>query len=341
MSDPTPYACRTLDCPMAGVDIPPAAAAQAGFRCWLCQQPLQTRDEAPAPADAPQWPPGLAPADLPTYLAHPWAAYWLERHPRLKLLWLIEAAEVAVRWSTAVVLAEVLHGHGGDLPETVAASVREHVERPTLGRWLMILAALSRERPARPPLAPAVFDLSAAVFAPRFRTQAHGGTAADSLLVLRNQVVHGGGLSWAAADALAQAHRDGFHKLLRRVAEATAPAETIAVRHHEARRLRGLTPEPIPLPEALAGAGDGVWLTAAGDRRRLFPLLDYGPVRRLGDGGQLTALPGDAAAQVYFRSDRQRLSYLPLGRDEALSENADVAAFRALFRLDEAPRRPA
>jgi hypothetical protein len=45
------------------------------------------------------------------------------------------------------------------------------------------------------------------------------------------------------------------------------------------------------------------------------------------------------APQLYLRSDSKRLQYTPIGRDEAVSEELDVGAFRELFRLDELRER--
>ncbi len=346
MTEPLGYSCRTEDCPLCGVEFTATAAASLNFSCARCHQPLVAVTVTP-------WPAGLAPEALPTYLAHPWAAYWQESHPRVKLSWLIDAAELSVRWSVAVALAEVLHAHGGVLPEAVLDRVRAHVERPTLGRWLEILRTLSEHRPAQPLLAPEIFDLYRTTVEPTFfgtdpvtgREAPEGRARVErSLLALRNRVVHGGGLSTARAQALVAAQGPRLEALVRAAVQATAGTEVIALREGRAERLQGLDPEAVPIPSGLAEAAEGVWLVGEAGCLLLVPLLTYGPVLRLGADGQLHELPGDPAAQVYVRAERDWLSYLPLGREEAYAESQDIAAFRALFRLDverPAPRRAA
>ena len=68
----------------------------------------------------------------------------------MRLAWLTDTADLVVRWTVAVALAEVVHAHGGKLSEAVADAIAEHVERPTLGRWLGGLRALGAAAPARP-----------------------------------------------------------------------------------------------------------------------------------------------------------------------------------------------
>ena len=328
------YTCRNRHCIGAGEPFSASYAAKLGFQCPSCHQSLVASD-GPVPK-AVAWPSGLDPADLPTYLAHPWAALHGEGDPRVKLHWLIDTAEVAVRWTVAVALAEVLEASGGTLSPAVVARLREHIERPTLGQWLNILRTLSAERP-RPPLLASerLFDLYEDAVAPQFRGEREGGTEDNSLLVVRNRLVHGGGLSSAGAHALTQAHHERLARLLRAVVAATPAVEVIAVAAGTGRYLRGLLPEPVPLPDALVGKPDGPWLVGPGGVLPLLPLLDYGPVQRVDIDGRLAKLAGDAAAQVYLRADRHRLAYTPLGRDEAQSETLDIAAFRPLFRLDE------
>ena len=125
----------------------PEAAFWAAWSA-MTGRPVPAQGEGTEKADAQVYPPGLDPASMPTWLAHPWSALWDESHPRVKLHWLVDTAELAVRWAVTVALAEVLHGHDGTLPDTVSAQLRDHIERPTLGRWLAILRALSAAAPA-------------------------------------------------------------------------------------------------------------------------------------------------------------------------------------------------
>lgn len=64
------------------------------------------------------------------------------------------------------------------------AAIAEHIERPTLGRWLAILRALSSEAPAEPKVSTDLFKWTTDTLQPAFS----GKDIDSSLLVLRNQV---------------------------------------------------------------------------------------------------------------------------------------------------------
>ena len=323
----------TPNCPACGSAEVLFSARRQEYQCEDCghRWPLQ------APAPVANWPQGLEPDTLPTYLAAPLAALLAEPHPRVRLHWLVDCAEIAVRWAVAVALAQVVQANAGALPEPIAERLREHIERPTLGRWLGILEALSTARPAGDLLAPGVFDLYGQVFAPRFRGEHQGGTQENSMLMLRNHLAHSAGLRSETARTLLDIHEPGVFDLLRAVAQASAETQVIALSGDRAERLSGPRPSAIPRPAALQDCADGPWLVATTGALPLLPLAGFGPVRRVSSAGQLEDQAGDPAAQLYLRADSERLSYVPLGRDEAVSVSFDVDAFRALFRLDSAP----
>ena len=289
----------------------------------------------PAPGPALDWPAGLSPGDLPTYLAAPLAALLAEPNLRVRLHWLVDCAEIAVRWSVAVTLAQVVQAHAGTLPERLVRRLREHIERPTLGRWLGMLAALSHPRPATEMPAPGFFDLYAGAFAPRFRPEGHGGTLDTSLLLLRNHLAHGAGLPTTAARSLLETHQPGVFALLRAVAQAGQGTQVIALTGAQAVRLAGPRPCSIPRPPELRDSADGPWLITASGVLPLMPLAAFGPVRLVDGAGCVAERPGDPAAQLYLRAERDRLAYVPLGRDEAVSLTFDLDAFRDLFRLED------
>lgn len=321
-------------CPACGALDPLFSAKRQEFICEDCGHRWPVADSA----QALDWPAGLVPDGLPTYLAAPLAVLLAEPHPRLRLHGLVDCAEIALRWSVAVALA-----HAATLPEPLAARLREHIERPTLGRWLGILEALSAARPAADLPAPGFFDLYAQAFAQRFRGERQGATLDDSLLVLRNHLAHGAGLRTEAARTLLQTHETGVFDLLRAVAQAGHGTQVIALTGERAELLAGVCPSPIPRPADLRDCADGPWLVARSARLGLLPLADFGPVRLLGGAGRLEERPGTPAPQLYQRADRDCLAYVPLGRDEAVSLSYDLDAFRALFRLDgePSPRRHA
>lgn len=283
------------------------------------------------------YPDGLDAARMPTYLAHPWHALCAEDHPRVKLHWLTDTAELAVRWAVAVALAEVLAANDLTVPKRLAKIIRDDIERPTLGRWLGILRELSNNPPANARLDARVFKLYEEVFEPMFTSEGRGGTLETSLLMLRNQVAHGGGMSQEHASTLLAAHMPGITKLLRQVIDVTEAATVIAVESGQTSKLLGLEPEPVEPPPKVEIDRDGAWLVNedAGDALPLLPLAIYEPVHMIDSAGELKDKPGGPAAQVFTRASHDRLSYTPLGRDEAHSEVLDVEFFRGVFRLDE------
>ena len=282
------------------------------------------------------WYDGLDPASMPTYLAHSWVALHSEEHPRVRLHWLVDSAELAVRWTVAIALAEVTQGRK-ELPAQVASQIRMHIERPTLGRWLAILHALTNARPAKPRVAPAVFDLWGSHFERKFRTESQGGTVDDSLLVLRNQLAHGGGILKARAQALLDRHLRVVSPLLRAITDVTAGAQVIALVGGSGELMIGPRPRTCAVPSVLTQAIDGPWLVGPNDALPLLPIADFAPVRRADQAGRHRALEGGTTAQLYARSDPQKLVFTPLGSGEFSSENIvreDVLGFRALFQLD-------
>ncbi len=284
------------------------------------------------------WPDALAPDKLPTPLALPYKAMWAETHPRVRLHWLVDTAELTLRWAVAVALGEVRAAHGGQVPAKLARQLRDNIERPTLGRWLGILRDLSAARPAQPLIAPGVFDLYEQTFAPRF-DRGEGADEHSSLLILRNNLAHHGGQTSQGARDLLAAHLPNLHGILSEVLAVTARADAFAMTHGQAHLLRGLEPQPVTAPEALAAHSDGTWLVREDRALALMPLVMFGPVRRVDSAsGELRVQPGAPATQLFARADADRLSYTPLGRDEAQSEQVEVSTFREVFRYDEALR---
>lgn len=281
------------------------------------------------------YPEGLTPDAMPTYIAHPWHSLCVEDHPRVKLHWLTDTAELAVRWAVSVTLAEILFANDMKLPAKLAKQIRDNVERPTLGRWLGVLRELSQNAPSEPVMGMAAFKLYEETFETLFAGGNRGGTLENSLLVLRNQIAHGGGMSQTHAEELLGLHMPLIESLLHAVIDATGHAQIIAVESHEAHLLQGVSPQTIEFPKDLNSKKDGTWLIAEHKALPLLPLAIYGPVRMINSAGELQDKPGGAVAQVFTRAYHDRLSYTPLGRDEAHSEVLDVEVFREVFRLDE------
>ena len=198
------FTCGNAGCPMAGVALPADAAARTEHRCHLCRTALApvSADGTSSPPAHAVWPAGLDPLALPTHVAIPFERYLVEPNPRVRLHWLVDTAEICVRWVAAVTVAEVAADNGGRLPDTVAQRIAYLIERPTLGAWVRMLRTVIANAPSEPKVAPGYFRLVHLVFAMRFRpSQDLEGREGEtpSLLALRNHLVHCGGLSSAAA----------------------------------------------------------------------------------------------------------------------------------------------
>lgn len=274
--------------------------------------------------------------EWPTFLARPWLAILEEDHPGARLQSLVDGAELTLCWAVAIALAEVHNPGDGALPAAVAAELRAHIERPTLGRWLLVLEVLSRSRPARAILVPAAFDLHASEFARLFLSEEQGATVESSLLVLRNRLAHGGGLSRTRASDLFARHVGEVAGLTRATAAATESVDVLAVRAGVAWRLRGPQPAQVSLPDVLQTAGDGLWLVGAQCHLTLLPIADFAPASPMGQREEGSELDRALAPLLYRRALRDRLAYTSLAGETEDGYRLEIQAFRRLFRLDVA-----
>ncbi|MFT4978133.1 MAG: WD40 repeat protein, partial [Myxococcota bacterium] len=292
----------------------------------------RAREESMGEAEV-SWPADLEAATLPTFLALPMQEYLREPNARVRLHWMIDTVEVAIRWACALLCAEATADDGA-LPTMIRRSLQEHIERPTVGRWVGMLRILSTAAPKSPLCPPRAFALHDEIIAPLFSSD---GDENSSMLVLRNRIAHGGGLSTRLAGELLAAHAGRFHALIRAIADCTEGLDIQAMGDDDVIvSLMGLSPAPATTPRRLDGAGEQVWLTNGQRALSLSPLVAFGPIRALSKDGQFVEHGTGRAPQIYARASPQSLSYTPLGRDEAHAERSEVEAFRALFGLDEA-----
>lgn len=279
--------------------------------------------------------PGPALAGLPIYLAIPWAEYLSESHPRIRLHLLCDSVELMVRWAVVVSLSEIRAAHREGLPPRLKEAVAGWIERPTFGQWLGGLRELRRHLPPSPRVAAALLDWAER---PLDGAEArledlvdNRGDASRSLLRLRNDLSHGGGLSRSAAQARLLVHEPLLLDLMNGLATAMGGLQLVAVDGDSTLLLCGTRPSPIARPAALAGQRARTWLV--GDTAlELTPLLRY----------ELVHYPrsdqtGDPAPQCYFRGNQVSQTYIPLGDDTMASDVADPE----FARLFLAPRKPA
>jgi len=284
---------------------------------------------------------------LPSLLSLPLSEYADTSHPVLKLHRLCDAVEILTRFFTTVALAEVraLHPELG-LPESLLETLRPHIERPTLGRWLHILNALLNSLGRPEPLV--VRELPDFV-----RNRLLSAFPRDSellernLLELRNTLVHGGGMTCAHASHLLQAWNPWLTETIRQLSFCNR----VAVCHFDgtrAVRLAGPTAEAGAEVELTAdlrlalgqrGLEGHVLLLREGRWLDLWPLCDYGRARTVTARGVLEEQR--PAPLIYHRAEPTRLLYAALGVELPLGERADVVEqFRTLFRLNQ-PRAAA
>lgn len=326
------YVCCTPDCRSFGKEFDVEEAQSFKFVCLKCGQPLNLFSEA-ASSD-------IHPSSLPSYFAHPWSSYLQETNSRVKLHWLVDTAEVCVRFCVAIALAELVAGNSkpaGDLAETIRAIIL----RPTLGAWLVILRLLSVEgkKLSDCAIAPNIFNLYDGEISKLFNEQ---GTASDSLLVLRNTLVHSGGISTRAAGELLASHRESIESLLTVVMKALPDVQIISLTKGCATLLQGTTPTRIDFtPPALVDKPDGPWLVKGGNALSLFPLLEFAPIEQIGDEGQLVRHDQNETPQVYHRAnlEKERLSYAPLGSDALSADRFDLSNFYELFGFEVQGRK--
>ncbi|MCW8141379.1 MAG: NACHT domain-containing protein, partial [Planctomycetota bacterium] len=277
-------------------------------------------------------------AALPVFLAAPLARVLAAPHPRVALHELADAAEMVVRWVTAVALAEVLATEGRDsLPASLLEELEEvPIERPTLGAWLALRNTLLRQLPEartlRSGLRP-LEELWASCFA-KGEDDGGDGTVATSLFVLRNRLAHGGAFHTEAAERLVPGHLERLEMLARGVSEATRGGELVGRHAGRTYSLVGPLPHAAPdlsLTQSLPASGLFL-LDSSGQPLNLAPLLRFEPV--VPTLGEPPLEPGDPVPQAYFRASRHAAQFTPLDGHHASSFSRDVTGLRRVFGLD-------
>ena len=296
---------------------------------------------------------------LPSLIAIPLRDYLREEHPVLRLHRLCDAAEILTRFLTVVALGEVRRVTGGaPLPARLVRALQPNIERPTLGRWRDMLAALVSEPIADNELVlPEMPEFARreliAALAAAIDTESDAGKgrrdarSSESMLVLRNDLAHGLAITAAAAQALLERWERWADQLIAKLTFLEG-IDVCAVAGGAARRLVGPSIERGSAVAALELAGgsleqlDGHVILLererAGMRQRrlldLWPLCDYGAGQRAGDAARPAHSGGP---MLYFRYEYDRLLYAALGVDlprAEISDDAVIQQFRGLFQLE-------
>ena len=282
---------------------------------------------------------------LPSYLAIPIQAFLVENNPRVKLQWLVDCAEIAVRWVAALNLAQVLDAHQGILPKKLVKQLRNDIRRPTLGQWLNILRSLGEHLYKKKPessLCPDSFSLHEQAFDPLFKKEDSGGNLSNSLLVLRNNLAHGLGMSDTAAQIHLQNHTQLLLQLLQKVSEATQSLRVYYVSANGTQEIHGVTPQTTPpekLPNPLREVESGTWLfnPSSEQKIKIYPLAHYDYVHHINAQGLLEPMGNEHAVQLYQGMQKKHVAYVPIGRDESITLHTNLDAFTQLFQLNPEP----
>lgn len=265
---------------------------------------------------------------LPTPIAIFWAAYNSESHPNVRLQRLTDLLEMVLRWSAALAIAELRHANDGALPEDVQRQLRDHVERPTLGRWMHMMRVVNGH-----PIMPAGTGLSE-VWARVNAACPKDAGIEHSLSDLRNHLCHGGGLNKEQAERLRAAHHDAMVAILHAVNALRGAVHGVS--DDGVVRLVGEEPAVAEVSGAKP-LGCGAWLIDGDNALPLQPLIDFGPVAQVAGDGALQVRTGPPTVQVYLRAMQDRLAYTPVGSNACQAHSLDIAGFRTTFGLD-APR---
>lgn len=189
-------------------------AMTAGQRVWMCEECGYRAALAPDESTAPKVVPGLQ--RLPSLLAITLREYATETgQPVLQLHRLCDAIEVITRFCTIAALGELRRQvRGAPLPDGLVPILRNHIERPTLGRWKELLGAVVMHiDPMGALVVPELLgfvrdDLVPGLETGPAPTQAAPQTSkttagrrrgGEGLIDLRNTLVHGGAMPRAEA----------------------------------------------------------------------------------------------------------------------------------------------
>jgi len=284
---------------------------------------------------------------LPSSVAIPVHDYLSEADPFVKLWCLCDVVEITLRLVVAAGVAELRHG-GRELPDSLRRELGELVDRPTLGQWRFIAATIATHLPCEADLAQDIISL--------LHTPIHGlcsllnspskenRSAANSILLLRNDLAHGGASSkrlaakylalWQPRFEAAMAHHQAILRDWRLI--VATPTGFAELKGFDKAPCRADLPDNVAAGVRTAAANaaqECVVLVRSSAVRALWPLTLFGiPVV---DSVIDTPPAAPAALQLYRRREAS-LHYTPIGSDDTWASvgKADThAAFSQLFKL--------
>lgn len=261
----------------------------------------------------------------PRLLATPVAEFLDETHPLQRLHRLCDVTEVLTRFLVVLTLA-VLRSRSASLPPRLGVLLA-HLERPTLGVWAGLLERAQESLDDDTETLLALRELALAKLLPLLLgercgtergAEGEGPGAIDSILELRNVLVHGGTLSERAARQLLEAWEPPLVELLK--AAPFERCDLLYVGDRATFRLRGTSGLPRVEPPEHAGSLGHVLLRADGRSYDMWPLCSLPP-----EGSR-------EAPALYYRTDQRLLLYSVVGgRNPLWRSRRGYEDFRALF----------
>lgn len=360
MSDP-------MKCPRCGAELL-LAEARGGF-CQACRdsfppEELRAASGPAAPTHRVVRSERLARLvkGLPSTLALVIDEYNREANDYQALQFMCGALEITARFLTTVALAEVWTRRASDrtdFPEQLVKQLLQHLERPTLGSWRVMLTEAIAALPGKAGHKECLLaELPAYV---EVFANALGGSSGDpltKLLPTRNLVAHGGRISEEMVKKLLAAHDDRFEELmhgLRFLSTDAAVALVASPSSGPARILRGVSGsgdefDRARLPEGFRQAGpDRMLLVTPGGVLDLCPLHAHGEIFQI-VRDQLQG-QGEEAIHIYSRAaESAGADYTTLGSrashsrgarswEERFAQIYRLEAWRACFRIEGALAR--
>lgn len=326
------FTCSNQNCPNHNTEFNEKAADYYGYKCDICKSVLcsivatENTENLNFPI-----PDKINPEELPTCLALSVLPLFKEPHPFVRLWRLVDTAEIALRWSVAIALAEVIEIHQGELPVELGLDIKEQLARPTMGIWLSILKTVTKDIPNEPLIATGIFDLYEDNINKLF---AENGNEDNSLLELRNNLAHSsGGMSKERAEEIYKKQLPNLANLLTEVAKLTADCQIIHKKGAVIVSLIGSNPQEAKTSCVITRNGDGTYLVKGNHKLSLLPLVNYGTIKIIDQNGRQHVIRDEGEfIQVYANNRKgSQIKYSPIGSDYAYSTIMKDKLFKDLF----------
>jgi WD40 repeat protein len=277
-------------------------------------------------------------SSLPSLVAVPFREYFEETHPVEKLWCACHAAELLLRFSVFLGLADLRRR--GAPPAEILAALERGLERPTLGIWEEMALLIASRAPRASALVPEISGFLREMLVPLLDGRDGRGVSAGSLKDLRNTLAHGGGMTRTVAGRQVPLWDGRIRQLLEGAAWLGGLDLVCRLPEGGHAALRGAPAQAVPftpsnasLAASLAGtcgaAGDVVAVRGE-EAVPLGPFVRYG-IPESWDPG--LGAPTTPVLQVYARRGDVGLHLTPVGSEEVCLSHVDGKALAELDAL--------